>query len=176
MAAEKRPGDTIEVVTLDYKGTPKRTEYFDIIEKLLQRKNKKQALKTIKDAMIELPDDPFIKSYYGYLLTCVEGRFAEGIKLCKDAVDRLGFAFTSEEKRYQVLLCLNLGRAYLAARQKKLAIAAFRFGLRVDNTNNDLLWEIRKLGSRRKPVFPFLKRSNLINKYAGRIAAKFRLE
>lgn len=172
MAAEKKLVDTIEVLTIDYKGTPKRAEYFDAVEKLLQGKNKKQALRAMREAMIELPDDPFIKSYYGYLMADVEKKFDEGIRLCKDIVDRLGFALTPEEKKCQILLYLNLGRAYLAAKRKKLAIITFRYGLKVDNTNNELLWEIRKLGSRRKPVIPFLSRKNPINKYLGLLISK----
>ena len=62
---------------------------------------------------------------------------------------------------------LNLGRAYFAAKKKKEAVKSYQKGLAFDKDNKDILWEMRKLGMRRMPVVPYLKRSNPINKYIG---------
>ena len=67
---------------------------------------------------------------------------------------------------------LNLGRAYLKAGDKEGAIEAFREGLENDPDNHDLLWEFRKLGIRKSPPIPFLRRSNPVNKYIGLLVSK----
>ncbi|TFG88565.1 MAG: tetratricopeptide repeat protein, partial [Candidatus Atribacteria bacterium] len=67
---------------------------------------------------------------------------------------------------------LNLGRAYIVAGKKQDAIEAFQKGLSYDEENKDLLWEARKLGMRKNPVIPYLKRTNPINKYIGMILHK----
>ncbi len=67
---------------------------------------------------------------------------------------------------------LNLGRAYIAAGKKKDAVFAFQKGLSYDEENKDLLWEARKIGMRRAPAIPYLKRTNPINKYIGMILHK----
>ena len=67
---------------------------------------------------------------------------------------------------------LNLGRAYLKGNRKKDAVQAFQEGLKSDPGNRDLLWEIKKIGERRKPPLSFLSRSNPINKYIGMLLYK----
>ncbi len=62
---------------------------------------------------------------------------------------------------------LNLGRAHLAIGEKEEAIKAFKLGLRADPENKELLGELKKLGVRKSPPVPFLKRNNPINKYLG---------
>ena len=46
--------------------------------------------------------------------------------------------------------------------------------LEADPGDSDLLREMRNLGMRRTPFFPFLKRSNPINKYAGMLRSNSR--
>jgi hypothetical protein len=70
---------------------------------------------------------------------------------------------------FNPVLYLNLGRAYLAAGNKEDAFEAFRMGLIFGNENEDLLCEIREIGMRRKPIVPFLQRSNPLNKYIGKV-------
>lgn len=152
----------------------KRTEYFNAIEQLLHRKNKKHALKILHEALTELPDDPSILSYYGCLLAIVEKNHEEGIRMCKDALKRAEPDQKRMNKFLHAIFYLNLGRAYLAAGRKNSAIEAFAEGLTIDSTHRDLLWEIRKLGRRKDPVFSFLSRSNPINKYLGLLISKFK--
>jgi hypothetical protein len=65
-----------------------------------------------------------------------------------------------------------MGKAYLAANKKKEAYDAFQKGLEIDKKNEDILYEIKKLGMRRKTPLPFLKRSNPLNKYIGKFTHK----
>jgi hypothetical protein len=60
-----------------------------------------------------------------------------------------------------------LGRTYLIANKKKEAYFSFQKGLENDKKNEDILKELKKIGIRRKPFFPFLKRSNPLNKHIG---------
>jgi hypothetical protein len=73
-----------------------------------------------------------------------------------------------EEVLYPVFY-LNLGRACLAAQKKADAIDAFKQGLKYDNSNSELLKELRGMGVRKPAPVPFLDRSNPINKYLGMI-------
>ena len=67
---------------------------------------------------------------------------------------------------------LNLGRACLKANKKKAAMEAFKNGLKTDPENRDLLWEIKKMGTRKNPPLPFLTRGNPINQYIGKMLYK----
>lgn len=145
----------------------RKIEYFDAIKKLLAIRNKKQALKILNDALEEFPEDPFIMSYYGWLKAVVEKKYDEGIKICQMALEKLDPVVRHGKESLYATFYLNLGRAYLAGGQREPAIEAFNDGLKIDKSNHDLLWEFKKLGTRRKPVITFLSRSNPINKYLG---------
>jgi hypothetical protein len=67
---------------------------------------------------------------------------------------------------------LNLGRAYLKDDKKNDAVRAFQEGLKNDPENRDILWEMQKLGTRKKLPLPFLSRSNPINVYLGKLFSK----
>jgi len=171
---ERQHKSAIEEFTKKYEQNKKKAEYFDAVKKLLVRKNNKQALRILKDAIEELPGDPFIMSYYGYLKAIVEKKYAEGIKICKQALEKLNPDVSPDEKFFYATFYLNLGRAYLAGGEKQLAIEAFNNGLKIDKSNHDLRWELKKLGTRKKPPVPFLERSNPINKYIGLLLSRLK--
>ena len=171
---DRQHKSVIEEFTKRVEENKKKTEYFDAVKKLLRRGNNKQALKILRDALEEFPEDPFIMSYYGCLKAIVEKKYDEGIKICQRALEKLNPVVTPGEEPLYATFYLNLGRAHLAGGQRQLAIEAFNNGLKIDRTNHDLLWELRKLGTRIKPVIPFLRRSNLINKYIGIILSRLK--
>jgi predicted Zn-dependent protease len=150
------------------------SDYLEEAKNLLGRKNNKSALYVLNDALKQYPDDPFLLSYYGCLEAIVNKNYRDGISICKRAIEGLKLKVPFGEEFFYPVFYLNLGRAYLAGGKKKEAIDAFNKGIAMDRENSDLLWELKKLGMRRRPVVPFLQRSNPINKYIGMLLHKLR--
>jgi len=152
---------------------PKSPSHFlEEVRILLQRKDNKNALELLTQALKKYPDDPFLLSYFGCLETLINKNFTDGIGLCKRAIELLNEKIPFGQEIFYPTFYLNLGRSYLAANNKSSAIEALQKGLTFDGENKDLLWEMRKLGIRRKPVVPRLKRSNPLNKYIGMMLHK----
>ena len=149
-----------------------RPEYFEGVQQLLRRGNGKSALNTLRHALAKFPDDPFLLSYYGCLIAVVENNPKEGVKICEDAIKMLNTSMPFGSEFFYPVFYLNLGRAYLKDKKKKEALQAFHEGLANDPENRDLLWEIKKLGTRKKPPLSFLSRSNPINQYIGKLLYK----
>lgn len=150
------------------------SDYLNEVETLLQRKNYKAALKLLTAALEQYPNEPFVLSYYGCLDTILNKNYTYGIDTCSKAIEIVKERIPFGREFFYPILYLNLGRAYLAAGNKKEAIEAFYGGLAFDYENKDLLREIKKLGMRRKPVVRFLPRSHRINKYIGMILHKLK--
>ncbi|MCJ7483748.1 MAG: tetratricopeptide repeat protein [Thermodesulfovibrionales bacterium] len=148
------------------------SDYLDEVKILLQKKNNRRALDLLNAALLEYPDEPFLLSYYGCLEAVINKNLAYGIDTCKQALDMLNDRSPVSKEIFFPTFYLNLGRAYIAAGKKQDAIEAFQKGLSYDEENKDLLWEARKLGMRKNPVIPYLKRTNPINKYIGMILHK----
>lgn len=151
------------------KKTRSTSDYMGEVKELLKKKNKKGALRLLNEAVELYPDDPFLLSYYGCLEAVANKHYKGGIDMCHRAIESLKRKVPFGEEFFFPVFYLNLGRAYLAAGKKKEAVESFSRGLSADTENSDLLWEIRKLGVRKKPAVPFLKRSNPINKYIGQL-------
>lgn len=145
------------------------SDYLDEVRDRLKIKNKRGALRLLSEALEKYPGDPFLLSYYGCLEAIANKNYKYGIDTCLMAIENLKKKVPFGEEFFYPVFYLNLGRAYFAAGRKKEAVEAFNKGIKVDGENRDLLWELRKLGMRRKPPVPFLKRSNPINKYMGRL-------
>lgn len=148
--------------------------YMEELNLLIKKKHYKSALCLITEALESYPDDPFLLSYHGMLLSHTEKQHEAGIKLCLGAIERLKKNLPFGEEFFYPLFYLNLGRAYLAAGMKKEAYEAFSAGLTYDRHNHDLRWELKKMGSRKKPVIPFLPRGSFINKYLGMLRKKIK--
>jgi tetratricopeptide (TPR) repeat protein len=148
------------------------SSYLDDVKGLLQAYNYEGAIKMLRTALDEHPFDPFLLSYYGCLDAIVNKNYDHGVDVCKDAIDILKEDLPFGKEAFYPLFYLNLGRAYLAGGDKGNAAEAFKKGLEADPRDSDLLWEVSKIGKRRKPVVPILKRSNPINKYIGRLLHK----
>lgn len=151
-----------------------KAEYLSEARKLLGRGAGQAALELIGEGLQMYPSEPFLLSYYGCLLAVVGQRPSEGIKACGEAIKRLEESVPFGSEFFHPTLYLNLGRAHLAGGDRAGAIAAFKRGLKTDPENSDILWEMRKLGRRRKPPLPFLKRGSLLNKYIGLLMSKAR--
>ena len=139
------------------------------VKKLLKRRKYESALKLVTAALEQYPDEPILLSYYGYLEAIVNKNYTRGINTCLKAREMVLEKAISGRDFFNPVLYLNLGRAYLAAGSKEDAFEALRMGLIFGNENEDLLCELRELGMRKKPIVPFLQRSNPVNKYIGKV-------
>lgn len=149
-----------------------KSEYFEEIRQLLRKGNGKSALTVLRHALDAYPFDPFFLSYYGCLIAVVENNPKQGIMICEDSIKTLNGSMPFGSEFFYPVFYLNLGRAYLKGNKKEDAVLAFQEGLKSDPENRDLLWEIKKLGTRKAPPLSFLSRGNPINKYIGMLLYK----
>lgn len=103
---------------------------------------------------------PRYASYYGLCLGLESRKFPEALALCREA---------AEAEFYSADLHLNLARVLIAGGRRAEARDAILRGLRWESSHPVLQRELRAMGSRRKPVLPFLSRQNPINVFLGRM-------
>lgn len=172
---ENQHKTTIDAFVKELTGQKKNiTDYLEEIKQHLRKGSGKSALASVRRALEDFPSDLFLLSYKGYLTAMVERKPDEGVKICREAIDKLESSVPFGIDFLYPLFYLNLGKAYLEANKKRDAVTAFEKGLVNDPENHDLLWELRKLGVRRQAPLPFLERSNPINKYIGMILHKLK--
>jgi tetratricopeptide (TPR) repeat protein len=104
-----------------------------------------------------LRGDPKCQSYLGAMIAVERGQIKEAVSLCEDAIaknpeDPVGY--------------LNLGRVYLKAGRKQEAIETVRKGLGFGKSEEAVSF-LNSLGTRKRPIIPFLSRGNFLNKYMG---------
>jgi len=163
----KKNGD--EAVRHGNGGEITAADYLRAVKSRLKSGNQKVAFELLQQAAIQFPNDPFILTYYGCLLAIVDKKYRSGVETCRKAIALLKKASTFGEEMLYPVFYLNLGRAYLAAGKKDDAISAFKKGLQFDSRSGELVKELRALGIRKPPPVPFLDRTNLINKYIGKL-------
>lgn len=143
------------------------SEFIQQAKGLFTKKKPKEAFLSIQQAHVRYPNDPYVLSYYGWLQAIVDKRYRSGVENCKSAVALLRqHAAKGHDARYGIVYA-NLGKAYVAAGKKKDAVEAFQQGLKYDSRNAELQKELQAMGKRKKPVVPFLDRSNPVNKLLG---------
>jgi len=103
---------------------------------------------------------PRYLSHYGVCLGLVGRSRHEAVRFCREAVAREG---------YNPDLLWNLGRALLAANRRGEAYSAFIKGLRLQRDHRGIIQDLKQMGIRRKPVLPFLARSNPVNVFLGKM-------
>ena len=105
-------------------------------------------------------------SYLGLALALGEGRFQEAVTYCTSAVkkewDRPDFY-------------VNLARVYCGANRRFDAVDVLYKGLNISPRDPVILLELEKLGMRRKPVFGFLERGHVLNRYLGLMISRIPL-
>ena len=79
-----------------------------------------------------------------------------------------------EKKPYTGEYYRSLAEVYLIGGKRKEAIQCIDKGLKYDSANEGLFEEMKKYGIRKKPVLPFLPRSNFLNKNIGILLSKFK--
>ncbi len=149
-------------------------EYLAEVDGLIKMNKHGEALHLLNEASKHYPNNPLILSYRGYLEAAVNKYFFQGEMLCEDAIKALKEQMPLCESFFLPLLYLNLGKVYAIANNRKAAYEALKKGLEIDNTNEDIRSEMKKIGIRREPLIPFLNRSNPINKYIGKLLYKLK--
>jgi Tfp pilus assembly protein PilF len=103
------------------------------------------------------------RSHYGLCLALLTDRQAEAFQLCRQA---------TETEFYNPDVFWNLGRVALMRGDRRSAFRAFRRGLQVDSGHPGLRFDMKQMGRRRKPTFPFLDREHALNRVAGMLWAQ----
>ncbi len=103
-----------------------------------------------------------VLSCLGYCLARERSDLDKALALCKNALS---------QEPANPLHYLNMGRIYLLAQQKHLAVFAFNRGLEFGR-HPVIMKEIDKLGRRRPPIFPFLGRKHALNRFLGYLRDK----
>jgi tetratricopeptide (TPR) repeat protein len=122
----------------------------------LAQGNTLSALSSFEKA-ISIEDTPIISSCYAFCIAKARGQVHKAISLCEEAIRKE----PDNSQHY-----LNLGRIYLVDHNKEHALRIFREGLNCES-NQQIIDELNKLGPRKRPIIPFLKRSNPVNKHLG---------
>lgn len=138
----------------------KADEIFDKGLSLLREDNALSALACFEKAY-EMRQAAEFQSYLALCISTERGQIREAIKLCEEAISR----DPDNPAHY-----LNLGRVYLHSKMKQESLTALRSGAGKGTStieNGEIMELLEKLGARKKPLFPFLPRSNFLNKYLG---------
>jgi len=122
------------------------------------------ALMTLEDAS-KIGNSPALQSHLGFCLAKERRQFKKAVAMCREAT-----RLEPTNSHYW----LNLGRVCLLAGQKRLAIEAFRRGLKV-NCNQRIVEEMKRLGLRKTPVFDTLDRTHFLNRKVGRVLDQLKL-
>ena len=133
-------------------------ELFKVGTQALDAKDYAKAQRYLK-AALERERTPNNLSQYALALAAHTREIEPSIALCQEAVKK-------EPKNSEHFL--RLGTVYLVAGRKKEAIRIFRLGLRVGRNPTIVRW-LQVLGDRKKPLIPFLSRTNPLNKYLGKL-------
>lgn len=132
--------------------------------KELEQDNVLAALACLEKAL-QIWDDPTWYSRLGFCMAKERGHVTKGVELCKTAI-----AHEPDNPDHY----LYLGKLYMMAGRKEEGLDIFRQGMS-HGGSIQLTVELEKHGPRKKPIFPFLHRDNLLNKYLGIILGRLGL-
>jgi len=99
-------------------------------------------------------------SYYGLCLGLEQNDLREAMRFCREAVTIEG---------YNADIRCNLSLVLMRAGRRKEAHINFVRGLHVEPGHRKIVRAMREMGLRRRPVVPFLARTNPVNVMLGRM-------
>ena len=102
--------------------------------------------------------NPFYSSYLGLALARAENKWSEAEKLCENAL---------RTKRDQPQLYLNLAEVYAGSGRREDAVETLLRAVRYAQRDLRVNRMLSQLSARRRPVIPFLRRNNIINRQLG---------
>lgn len=110
-------------------------------------------------------ESPEMLSLMGYSLARESGQYHKAIDMCIKAI-----ALNPHNSDHY----LHMGRIYLLANKKNIAIKAFRKGLRI-RKDARIMEELRLLGFRHPLLFASLPRAHVVNRVTGKIMSILKL-
>jgi Flp pilus assembly protein TadD len=120
------------------------------------------ARQDLEHALRAAPEDPYLLSCYGWCVAQL-GEVDRGIGLCERAL-RL--------QPQEMLLRLNLGRAYRLAGENKMAHRLFLRTWQQNKHDPAPAAELARMGIRRTPVLRFLPRGHWCNRALGMLRTR----
>ena len=124
--------------------------------------NTTKGSRLLEEALRET-DDPVVLAWYGYCLGREGQGYSRALQLCLGALQK-------DPDNAEV--CLALGRLYLVGKRRMAAINILQKGFRLGGSA-EIGRLLQSMGTRKRPVIPFLPRENPLNVTAGRILAKW---
>lgn len=118
----------------------------------------------------QMRKDPAIQSYLALCIAFERGKVTDAVSLCRDSINR------DPENPVHYL---NLGKIYMKVQRKTEALETLRkglsFGADAVAVHDEIKTLLDKLGNRKAPVFSFLPRGHVLNKYTGLLLRKLRV-
>jgi tetratricopeptide (TPR) repeat protein len=139
-------------------------EHFRRGRELLEAGQEGSALEHFRAAHQLQRGNATYRSYYGLCVGLVERRFNKALELCGSAV---------KEAFFHPELYHNLARVHLAFGFKAEGLRYLKRGLLIDPGSRVIREELHRLGVRQEPVLRFLPRRHLLNRWLGRLRARF---
>lgn len=99
-------------------------------------------------------------SFYGLSLALAKGATSEAVRACEVA---------ARSEQATADLFLNLAKVYQMAGKLTRALDACERGLLMDPSHPALRALLSRLDRRRRPPLPFLRRSNALNRWLGKV-------
>lgn len=147
------------MTTVLFKETFESRDIFSKAKTSLKRGDYQHASALLHEALKISPENPEYLSHLG-LCIGIQGNLIAGVQMCSKAI---------KMSPNIPILHVNLGRLLLEQGQRKEARESLMRAYKLDNTNAPAALELSRMGVRRKPVLPFLKRNHPLNIYCGKL-------
>ena len=107
------------------------------------------------------------RSYLGLATGLAERRLDQALELCREA---------AREEFFHPVHYLKLARLHIACGFKAEAVRLLRRGLMIDPGHAEIAAMMSGLGVRRRPPVAFLRRQHAVNRWAGWLLHKIRVD
>ena len=135
------------------------TSHFNRALSLFDQGELEQALEHFRAGHEADPSNAKLRSHYGLCLGLVERDFQRSAELCRSA---------AKQEFFNPALYLNLARLHLSFGFKSEGRRYLERGMMIDPGNVPIAKELAELGRRDPPIFQFLPRRHVLNRWLGR--------
>ena len=127
---------------------------------LLRKGHSVEALQYLRHASELQQQNPYYLSFLGVAVARAQRKWSEAVKFCETALSL---------KRNEAQLYLNLAEVYLSAGRRDDAVEVLDRGLIYFKADARIRRARANLGSRCRPVLPFLEREHFLNRSLGKL-------